>query len=205
MMRDTCDNFSETGKLACSILLKGNSLPFEHNLSWTPYNYWANGTKVYEILRQDQQNPFMVLYTNPSSQLSLNDDKLNRKSGIYQYAIVAQEEQGDAGPFFGASSLSNEITLIQSPLLHVPNAFTANRDGLNDEWGIRDVFVKDYHLRVYNRWGQLIFETKDKDVQWKGESDNTDINQSDVYVYLVTYTGWDGSSKTLRGNVTVIR
>jgi gliding motility-associated-like protein len=147
----------------------------------------------------------MVFYTNPSSQLSLNDDKLNRKSGIYQYAIVAQEEQGDAGPFFGASSLSNEITLIQSPLLHVPNAFTANRDGLNDEWGIRDVFVKDYHLRVYNRWGQLIFETKDKDVQWKGESDNTDINQSDVYVYLVTYTGWDGSSKTLRGNVTVIR
>ncbi|MFN5885349.1 MAG: gliding motility-associated C-terminal domain-containing protein [Bacteroidota bacterium] len=205
MMRDTCDNLSETGKLACSILLKGNSHPFEHNLEWTPFNYWANGTKVYEILRQDQQNPFMILYTKPSSQQSIIDDKLNRKSGIYQYAIVAQEEQGDAGPFFGASSLSNEITLTQSPLLHVPNAFTANRDGMNDEWGIRDVFVKDYHLRVYNRWGQLVFETKDKDVQWKGESDNSYINQTDVYVYLVTYTGWDGSSNTLRGNVTVIR
>ncbi len=205
MMRDTCDNFSETGKPACTILLTGKSIPFEHHIEWTPYNYWANGTKNYDILRQDQQNTMQPRYAEPPAKLRLKDDKLNKKSGIYQYIVVAQEQEGDAGPYFGASSFSNEITLIQSPLLHVPNAFTANFDGLNDEWGIRDVFVKDYHLRVYNRWGQLIFETTDKDKQWKGESDNSNTNQSDVYVYLVTYTGWDGSSKTLRGNVTVIR
>ncbi len=206
MMRDTCDNISETGKHSCSILLTGNSKPFEHTLQWLPYNYWENGTQKYDVMRQDHETPVQIQYSENAGTLKRTDDKLNRRSGLYHYAIKAEEARGDVGAYFGATSLSNEIELIQSPLLHVPNAFTANNDGINDDWGIRDVFVKDYHLQVFNRWGQLVFETRDKDVQWKGENNSsTFANETDVYVYVVFYTGWDGTAKTLRGNVTLLR
>lgn len=205
MMRDTCDNISVAGKPACSILLKGISNPFEHRLSWSAYDFWDNGTKHYQIQRQDHENPFAILYTEKPQNLMKLDENLNRRSGIYQYIVQANEAYPESGTeYYGAQSVSNEITLIQSPLLHVPNAFTANNDGVNDEWGIRDVFVKDYYLRVYNRWGQLVFETRDKGTQWRGEDSSTN-NKSDVYVYLVSYTGWDGTSVTKRGNVTLLR
>lgn len=207
LMRDTCDNVSENGKPACSILLKGSAKPFEQTVSWTPYTYWDNGTKEYRIQRQDHENPFQqIKVMEPQSHVWL-DEKLNTRSGIYQYVVTAAEDNLETAsiPYYRATSTSNEITLIQSPLLYVPNAFTMNNDGINDEWGIRDVFVKDYHLRIYNRWGQMIFETRDKGVQWKGENTDGNNSESDVYVYLVTYTGWDGSAATKRGNVTLLR
>jgi gliding motility-associated-like protein len=206
MMKDTCDNYSPLGKKACSIVLKGTSYPFEHVLDWQPFNYWDAGTAEYRLHRRDTEKPDAVTGTTDPAVNTWVDNKLNRKSGLYWYQVVAAEKGfTDASNTVPAESRSNEIELIQAPLLHVPNAFTANSDAINDVWGIRDVFVKDYHLRVYNAWGQLVFETTDKNVQWDGYAADATIQQTGVYVYLVTYTGWDESSHTRKGNVTVLR
>jgi gliding motility-associated-like protein len=211
MMRDTCQNISDTGLMACSIVLKGKSTPFTHYLNWQPYNYWRNGTKGYAVYRQDHLTPFnMISYINPRVKQSVFDHNLNTKSGIYHYYVEAEELFGNDNRTSGKNisqftSKSNTVELIQAPLLHVPNAFSANRDGLNDVFNTRDVFVKEYHLRIYNRWGQLVFESFDKDHLWDGKDKDGSEMMADVYVYLITYTGWDDSVQQKHGNVTLLR
>jgi gliding motility-associated-like protein len=206
IMKDTCGNIGPIGQPACSIVLKGISNPFEQTLSWLPFNYWENGTQCYNLYRRDTELPSsMVGVTNPSTGKFL-DDHLNIESGKYNYIVEAKEnETTEQIRSFNAVSRSNEVELIQSPLLHVPNAFTLNEDGINDDLGVHPVFVKDYQLKIFNRWGQLIFETTNKHHQWKGEGLNNNDQQTDVYVYVVTYTGWDESSHSQRGNITLLR
>jgi gliding motility-associated-like protein len=206
--RDTCQNESDAGPFSCSIVLKGRSNPFEHQLEWLPYQYWTNGTRQYDIFRNDHLNDFARIHFNPSSVVRFTDDQLNTRSGIYNYYVVARQDHtiasGNGYVFYNAESKSNTIELIQSPLLYVPNAFTPNGDGINDDAGIRDVFVKDYELRIYNRWGQLIFNTLDKNIQWKGLDNEGNVQPDDTYVYIVHYTGWDGSAATKKGNITLL-
>lgn len=206
VMKDTCGNIGPVGKPSCSIVLKGISSPFEHTLSWQPYSYWDDGTQCYNLFRKDTEEPYAVQSVTDSGTQWCRDNRLNLESGVFNYFIEAKENISDVFPnSYHATSRSNEIELIQSPLLHVPNAFTANNDAVNDDWGIHHAFVKDYDLKVYNRWGQLVFETSDKHRQWKGEGLNSDVQQTDVYVYLITYTGWDDSTHNTKGNITLLR
>jgi gliding motility-associated-like protein len=209
LVRDTCQHVSEQGKLACSIVLKGESNPFKHDLNWLDYPYWENGVSNYAVYREDHMTPF-ELNSLLSGQTTLtSDEKLNTKSGLYHYYIEAREKQSttpaanETGNVFIARS--NNIELIQAPMVYAPNAFSVNSDGLNDVMGVRDIFVKDYHLKLYNRWGQLIFETLDKNIQWDGKNQDGIPVQQDVFVYVITYTGWDSSAYTLTGNVTLLK
>jgi gliding motility-associated-like protein len=198
---DLCGNTSVENKIACTILLQGNAIPFENNMSWQPYDYWSQGINRYEVLKTEpslyQDNLFATRGDKP---LMAVDNKLNYDNGLYKYTILAYENLFGNGQ----TSKSNTIDLIQLPLLYAPNAYTENGDGLNDVYHLVPVFVKDYHLQIYNRWGERIFETYDKkegfNSLYKGES-----VKGDVYFYIVNYTGWDESKYIKKGNFTLLK
>jgi gliding motility-associated-like protein len=183
---------------ACNILLKGKSDPFIHSMNWNDYDFWKNGMNRYFLVREqpgaipEELNQYV--YKNTQAE----DANLNKDNGLYHYTIRAQERNTKF------TSVSNTIELIQAPLLHTPNVFTANGDGLNDEWHPIPVFVKEYNLKIYNRWGQLVFETSDKKQLFTGQFDGNPTT-SDVFVYVIMYTGWDDSSHTVKGNVTQLK
>jgi len=54
------------------------------------------------------------------------------------------------------------------PLLDVPNAFTPNGDGINDKVFVRGYGINKMTWRIYNRWGEMVFETIDKGQGWDG-------------------------------------
>ncbi|MCA1761637.1 MAG: gliding motility-associated C-terminal domain-containing protein [Cryomorphaceae bacterium] len=94
--------------------------------------------------------------------------------------------------------------------IYIPNAFTPNGDGLNDIFKVAaDCPVETFHLLIFNRWGNLIFESKDIDRGWNGHSPNTDFYASHgVYFYIVKYTQLlDGvlMPEELTGHVTLLR
>jgi gliding motility-associated-like protein len=82
----------------------------------------------------------------------------------------------------------NEICVDNCPYYELPNVFTPDGNGKNDEvipFPYR--FVKDIDLHIYNRWGQEVFATTDRDVKWNGKVDNTGKPCPDgVYYYLCT-------------------
>ncbi len=90
----------------------------------------------------------------------------------------------------------------------LPNIFTPNGDGVNDYFSPRR-FVNgsliSFKMDIYNRWGQLIFETKNVEGRgWDGKFN--DLEQPEgVYVYLIEATFKDGKTEQHHGNVTLLR
>jgi gliding motility-associated-like protein len=198
---NACGLKPKQNKPACSILLNGVSKPFEHNLSWTTYDFFVNGTNRHDLFKRDYtEQMFSLRASNENKNANNFDADLNKETGLFYYYVVAPENQPSV-----YSSQSNTVELVQAPLLHVPNAFTPNNDGVNDLWNVVPVFVKDYHCRVYDRWGRLVFETKDKKKLLSDRDLGDAILAEDAFVYVITYTGFEGSFKQVTGNVTILK
>jgi gliding motility-associated-like protein len=110
------------------------------------------------------------------------------------------------------SGCTDTITKVLDvePLLtyFLPNAFTPNFDGLNDEFkGKGNLFgMSDFTMTIWNRWGERVFETRDPNEGWNGRIDNTGSMAIDgVYVYQVTFTGPRNKPYSFKGFATLIK
>jgi gliding motility-associated-like protein len=92
--------------------------------------------------------------------------------------------------------------------IYIPNAFTPNDDGVNDVFKVEARGVLNYEFFIFNRWGDVVFESKDPDDVWTGG--NPDYYVPDgVYTYLVKGVNSKFEdildSKHARGTVTIVR
>jgi gliding motility-associated-like protein len=90
--------------------------------------------------------------------------------------------------------------------LVIPSAFTPNEDGKNDK--IRPLIngckILELTFSIYNRWGEMIFETKEIGAGWDGTYLGV-TQSSDVFAYVCYYTGEDGIHRQLKGTFVLIR
>ena len=101
-------------------------------------------------------------------------------------------------------SVSNIVKVNPELYMYVPNAFTPNEDGLNDSFGALGYGVKDYHLVIYNRWGQLIFESDKQTDQWDGTYHGYKAPIGS-YVYSIDSTGYYHDSFHKEGTVSIVK
>jgi gliding motility-associated-like protein len=97
-------------------------------------------------------------------------------------------------------------TLQCRPTVYIPNVLTPNGDGMN-EWFMPTFGCPplNYTMWIYDRWGNVIFETKDRNVGWDGTSKGQP-QQSDVYVCKITWKAYEGDKqRTHISQVTLIR
>jgi len=89
----------------------------------------------------------------------------------------------------------------------IPNSFSPNDDGLNDIFKPHIENVNEYEMYIYNRWGDIIFQTNDINVGWDGFYKNNKV-QNDVYVYLIRLKGDKNSYlkfEEYKGTITVLK
>ena len=99
------------------------------------------------------------------------------------------------------------------PLYNLPNAFTPNGDGQNDVYTpiIPYRLVEKIDMKIYNRWGNLVFETKDPNINWNGTDYKTNKSlYTGVYYYVCdvfyqTSEGIQKLSKPLSGYIHLFR
>lgn len=100
------------------------------------------------------------------------------------------------------------IDVTPVPTYFMPDAFTPNDDALNDGFigkGYTDGF-KSFRMQIYNRWGELVYETEDPLAPWNGRIRNDGKRcPAGTYVYRVTYIGPRNENETLKGHLTLIR
>ncbi|MEX2590652.1 MAG: gliding motility-associated C-terminal domain-containing protein, partial [Chitinophagales bacterium] len=100
-----------------------------------------------------------------------------------------------------------KITVFVDPMdkmLDAPNVFTPNGDGVNDKFNVFSFGVAIFELKIFNRWGELVFRTTDMEEGWGGYYKG-ELQNPDVYVYHVRVIYMDGYEKSLKGSVTLIR
>jgi gliding motility-associated-like protein len=118
----------------------------------------------------------------------------------FQVKLVAENKQC-------ISEVSSYIYVIDcetNPNISISNAFSPNGDGINDTFSPLVEKVNNYNLMIFNRWGTKLFESSTPNEGWDGKSDGEAV-QDDVYVYLLTGIGLDGSSIRRTGTITVIK
>ncbi len=98
------------------------------------------------------------------------------------------------------------LTVLDFCLIEVPTGFTPNNDGLNDYFRPHNALKADnYDFRVFNRWGQLVFQSRNWQDQWDGRL-NGKLQTTGVYVWMLSYTHRDTKQPVFRkGTVTLIR
>lgn len=87
---------------------------------------------------------------------------------------------------------------------YVPNAFTPNGDGNNDVFMIYGEGIKTLDFKIFNRWGELVFETTSQYGGWDGTYKGT-MQSSGVYTYSVKVTYLDNTEVNRKGSITLIR
>ncbi|OJX37102.1 MAG: hypothetical protein BGO87_15170 [Flavobacteriia bacterium 40-80] len=94
--------------------------------------------------------------------------------------------------------------VCDNPFVYLPNAFTPNGDGENDILYVRSALTQKVVLRIFNRWGQMVFETTDQHIGWDGTFKERPCDP-DVYDYYLQVICIDQQEKIIKGNVTLIR
>lgn len=95
--------------------------------------------------------------------------------------------------------------ICDEPNIYVPNAFTPNNDGENDVLFVRSFFdMESLIFRVYDRWGEKVFETNNKSIGWDGTFRGRDCDPA-VFVYYLEAKCPGGKEYFKKGNVTLIR
>lgn len=115
-----------------------------------------------------------------------------------KYRVIAYKN-GDLNTY----SVSNEVEIIPAMSLYIPNTFTPNGDGLNDTFGIAGEAIKEFNMKVFNRWGQMIFESTHTDLRWDGTFDGVAVPEG-AYAYKVVVRSAQGKKAVKEGNVNVI-
>jgi gliding motility-associated-like protein len=96
-----------------------------------------------------------------------------------------------------------EILVRAESTLYIPNVFTPNGDGINDEFRIAGYNLSEFDMKLFNRWGQLLFQTNDPLKGWDGSFGGKTV--AGVYVFILKAKGNDGSEYRKSGHVTLIQ
>jgi gliding motility-associated-like protein len=96
------------------------------------------------------------------------------------------------------------VTVTASHAIYVPNAFTPNGDGINDVFQVFSVPLLYFHLTIFDRWGEKVYDTYDESKGWDGAYRGQQ-ELPGVYTYLVDATFEDGYTVHPKGGLTLIR
>ena len=105
-------------------------------------------------------------------------------------------------------SMTKELDFRPVVTWFMPNAFTPNGDGKNDDFFGKGFLngATNFKMNIWNRWGEMVFETNNPNDKWNGEKQNSgSMSQEGVYIYTVTFTGPRGEANEFKGFATVVR
>lgn len=212
---NTCGDLKFTSNIGKTVWLRAetDSVAEKNTLTITNYDGWAGGVSHYEIYRAIggvwDANPIASI-PNFGDTTIFQDDimTITDGDGEFCYRVEAKEiNVPHVGSLPPAASSSNESCVVHQPLIFVPNAF-APQSIYNPTFKPILTFSDplSYLFQIYNKWGQLIFETQDLNVAWTGAFENSGkMCKTDTYVYVVRFSAADGEEYKKTGMVTLLR
>ena len=121
--------------------------------------------------------------------------------GIYPVTLIVNTP-------YCSDSITQYVLVQEDWSIYVPNAFTPNEDGINDFFYPKGTGIDEthYELWVFDRWGEMIFYTKDWNEHWDGKvlGKSKDVQQ-DVYVWKIKSKSFKGDKINLSGHVSVVK
>jgi len=125
----------------------------------------------------------------------------NQGPGTYEVCLVATTQ------YNCADSVCQDVVIDDEFLIYVPNAFTPDGDGINDVFlpKLQGYDPLNYNLQIFDRWGELIFESQHQEMGWDGTYRN-ELCKTDVYVWQIKVKdAVSGKINNYKGHVSLLK
>ncbi|MCR4828629.1 MAG: gliding motility-associated C-terminal domain-containing protein [Bacteroidales bacterium] len=148
--------------------------------------------------------PGASYHWEPSQPLD-NPDAPDPNATLTDTTVFVLTVTDSAGCVYVDSLKINCITVnCGKPNILIPNAFTPNGDGKNDQLCFRGEYIREFHISIFTRWGELLYESDDINACWDGRYKNNWCMPG-VYVYTCRIVCEGNIETTFKGDITLIR
>ena len=135
---------------------------------------------------------------DPTPSFDQNPDFTYSEHGYHDIMLISENNYGCV------DTIVRTIYIYADVRFYAPSAFTPNQDGRNDVFRGYGEDIADYNMRIFNRWGSLIFESNDIDFAWDGTVNGMPVPNG-MYVYEFTITDLNDQSQEYAGIFTLVR
>ncbi len=212
-LTDDCMREVTTNRVA-PIFLTGQTLfPGQNTLNWTPFENELAGSFAYTVSRALVTDPaaaagaMFIPIAQDITDLNLVDD-VTATDDIACYQVSVRYVPDGTGPVQSAVFRSNIVCVLPRTEVFVPNAFSP-RASQAENLTFRPRFSRlpdaaGYSLQIYDRWGGLLFETRDPSAGWAGDSNGQALPVG-TYLYQLRFTNSFGETIDRAGTVNLLR
>jgi gliding motility-associated-like protein len=175
-----------------------NATPQINNPSGNILKDTLNWMKISGVMKSEGGERFLTIgnfITNSENTIDTLDHSVGIGYGAYYYI--------DDVSVVCLNCDSDTVTTAPNNLF-IPDAFSPNGDGNNDKLFVRGNNIQELYFAVYDRWGEKVFETTDKNNGWDGTYKGSSISGA-VFVYYCKGKYTDGKEFKQKGDVTLVR
>ncbi len=136
-------------------------------------------------------------------------------TGVFEVTLIIekivaewQDPDGDMDQLLCYDTVAMDVQVFEENIFFAPNAFNPTSDNVDNKEFKPFLFgwhYTNYHLIIYDRWGEKVFETYDKDHGWDGRIKNGAMGSPDVYSWIVTYKDVDKRTQVKNGVVALVQ
>lgn len=121
-------------------------------------------------------------------------------TGTYLITLITSTQYGCSDTTYKTVDIEPDF------VFYIPNAFSPNNDIHNKTFSGKGLYIKEYEMTIFDRWGNLIYKTVDINLPWDGKLKNgTELAEGDVYVYSIKIIDIRKDEHFYRGIVTLLR
>lgn len=192
---DACGNLSEESIVSSPVLLISE---YDKTITWSDYQGWVNGINEY-ILEKYDENGQLLESVPLGSSTSFMEDPYTNPFQFILYKIVAISNESSNG-----NVESNILEVIYRSKVAFPNAFSPDGDGLNDIFNFESRYISAVRMKIYTRWGELVFQTNEVDRGWDGTINGRPAPLG-TYIHHTELTDEMGITFVKSGEIILIR
>jgi gliding motility-associated-like protein len=204
----TCGE-SEPSNKVCTVFTQVRNA----QLYWTKEMPFSGAINSYSVYRIDPTTGSPIVtagsglpFTTSNTNLDLQSLNIPEADGQDIYLVIEAFPTTSTLP----SSLSNYVLYQRPSLVVSAQAFSPNGDGINDTFYVQGRFIKEIKMKIYDRWGNIVFYTETNDYQsnpkigWDGTKENGQKVGVGAYPYQIEVEDISGNKIHKEGTITVI-
>ena len=212
-MRDARQQLMGTSAMASAVMLSANGANYIANLSWTEAVPWlVDSTQIYK----EKDGRFVSIASVTGMEYTDTDVEEDETYRYYVRTFGHYSMEGIMHPLVNYSAIKAVRIGHEEPTEEfsytLPNVITPNGDGYNDVFEPKVTglsLITGAKTVIFNRWGNILYDTDDPLIQWDGKSKQTKMDcPQGTYFYVtdITYLGLTGEETLhLQGSITIVR
>ncbi len=120
-------------------------------------------------------------------------------TGTYDVTLIAMDQYGCL------DTITKTIRILDEFYLYIPNSFTPDRNRHNDVFRVSTIGVVEFHIQIFNRWGELVYTSDDKNFEWDGTYEGEPVPDA-TYVWKIQYRSiFDDELQLKMGHINVLK